>query len=62
VQVCLSVVALFAPLFDPATQRQKLHRARVVPQSSVATSLLNVNLWTLQLLVGHYYRQVTIGW
>jgi hypothetical protein len=32
--------------------------ARVAPQSSVtSTSLLNVNLWTLQLLVAHYYRQ-----
>jgi hypothetical protein len=39
-------------------QQQKRRRARVVPQSSVTTSLLNVNLWTLQLLVGHYYRQV----
>jgi hypothetical protein len=28
--------------YPPATQRQKLRRARVVPQSSVTTSLLNV--------------------
>jgi hypothetical protein len=47
-----------APEFVPAMQN-KLLRARVAPpQSSVMTSLLNVNVWTpLQLLVGHYYRQ-----
>jgi hypothetical protein len=53
----LSVVALFGPLFERYA-KQKLRRARVVPQSSVMASLPNVNLWTLQLLVvGHYYRQ-----
>ena len=41
--------------------KTKLRRARVAPHIRCDDVLSELNLWTLNLLVGHYTHEVTIG-